>query len=72
MMKKRGSQTMVADLGSLASVLAEATPEKRLETRVKAQRAQIEAALKAEGKYEFEDDEGRVFVIRANNGNGRL
>jgi len=63
---------MVADLGSLASVLAEATPEKRLETKLRAQRAQIEAALKAAGKYEFVDDEGRVFVIRTNNSNGRL
>jgi len=61
---------MVADLSSLASVLAEATPERRLETRVKAQRAEIEAALRTAGKYEFEDDEGRIFVIRANN-NGR-
>lgn len=58
---------MVSDLSSLASILAEATPERRLETRVKAQRMQIETALKTAGKYEFEDDEGRVFVIRANN-----
>jgi hypothetical protein len=58
---------MVSDLSSLASILAEATPERRLETRVKAQRTQIERALKTAGKYEFEDDEGRVFVIRANN-----
>ena len=62
---------MVSDLSSLASLLAEATPEKRLETRVKAQRAQIESALKTAGKYEFVDDEGRVFVIRAGR-NGRL
>ena len=63
---------MVSDLSSLASILAEATPERRLETRVKAQRAQIEAALKSAGKYEFEDDEGHIFVIRANNnGQGR-
>lgn len=62
---------MVSDLSSLASVLAEATPERRLEAQVKAQRAQIEAALKTAGKYEFVDDEGRVFVIRANS-NGRL
>jgi hypothetical protein len=63
---------MVSDLSSLASILAEATPERRLETRVKAQRTQIETALKTVGKYEFEDDEGRVFVIRAdNNGQGQ-
>lgn len=61
---------MVSDLSSLASILAEATPEKRLETRVKAQRAQIETALKTAGRYEFEDDEGRIFVIQADN-NGR-
>ena len=62
---------MVADLSSLASILADATPERRLETRVKAQRAQIEAALRTAGKYEFQDDEGRIFVIRANNGQGQ-
>lgn len=61
---------MVADLSSLASILAEAAPEKRLETRAKAQRAQIETALKTAGRYEFEDDEGRIFVIQADN-NGR-
>jgi len=58
---------MVADLSSLASVLAEATPERRLEKRIAAQREQIKTALETVGQYEFQDDEGRTFVIRANN-----
>jgi hypothetical protein len=58
---------MVSDLSGLARILAEATPERRLEARVRAQRTQIETALETTGKYEFEDDEGRIFVIRAKN-----
>jgi hypothetical protein len=55
---------MAPSPSSLASILTEDTPEKRIEELVAAKRGEIKAALEAGRRYELTDDEGRVFIIK--------